>query len=474
MIKDKSMFENIYRDNVERVYRYLYYRLRDREKSEDAMQDVFLRALESDNLIDKTDLNVWILGIARNVVRENYRHNIKEDNYSLDETFDVPDDIDENIEKVVLDDEMGRMIREELEQLDDLTKEIIILKLWEELKFDQIARIINSDIGSTKMRYYRGMKKIEENLKKKREKKMFVFGMPAIAFGIREIANNFEFKADPKFMSILWERLETKLNLNINNKNMDNNISTEVVKKGRFATTREKVIVGAIVTFVITSILALIIGAVVINNMRARDAVFLSPSITPTVTDTPGEGTDLPATVTPSTAPAVVDQSTKFTLKSENTTLEFTTVLPEGAIIADKKSIEGWPVKTVTVDGRMLMQFTLPYESAPSSIGATGVVVQNSQFPNTYRLAIPSNVHILYTYSNTFALSTSDKAYNEQCLVRSLEVPCGMLILRPSNSQIDFRLDCNAFAPGETYSSQVDERLKICDNIFKSLTVKVL
>ena len=59
-------------------------------------------------------------------------------------------------------------------------------------------------------------------------------------------------------------------------------------------------------------------------------------------------------------------------------------------------------------------------------------------------------------------------------MARGLQVPCGMLILRPSSSQVGFRQDCNAFAPGETYTPQVDERLKVCDGVFKSLSVKVL
>ena len=91
-------------DQYDRIYKYLYFHLHDRQTAEDMTQEAFLRFLGSRTYRDENRQLQYLYTIARNLCRQHYRdRTIK---YSLDEAADAPET--EGFEQALLQKNTGR------------------------------------------------------------------------------------------------------------------------------------------------------------------------------------------------------------------------------------------------------------------------------------------------------------------------------------------------------------------------------
>lgn len=74
-------------DQYDRVFKYLYFRLRDRNVAEDMTQEAFLRFLQSRTYRDENRQLQYLYTIARNLCTQYYRDKMV--TYSLDENADI-------------------------------------------------------------------------------------------------------------------------------------------------------------------------------------------------------------------------------------------------------------------------------------------------------------------------------------------------------------------------------------------------
>lgn len=134
----------------DKIYRYSYYRLRDRETAEDVTQETFLRYMERyGNSGFKMKL---MYTIARNICIDEYRR-IKPVAFS--KTYEVRQESYEEalIEKMAL--------REALSIMDDELKELLLLRYVNEEPVGIIAEVLECSRFSV----YRKLKKAAEQLK---------------------------------------------------------------------------------------------------------------------------------------------------------------------------------------------------------------------------------------------------------------------------------------------------------------------
>ena len=81
--------------------------------------------------------------------------------YSDDLTqWDIPDD--KNLDEDILKKEQHKILKNSIEQLSQEQRETLILSRFHELKYREIAEILNVSEGTIKVRIFRAMK----NLKK--------------------------------------------------------------------------------------------------------------------------------------------------------------------------------------------------------------------------------------------------------------------------------------------------------------------
>ncbi len=118
-------------EHYDKIYRFCYLRVSNRETAEDLTQETFLRYLEHPQYhnIDKTLQLLYT--IARNLCSDEFRRRKFEE---------LPEDTlaDENIEDIVL---TNFSLKEALDKLSDEDREIILLRYVNEVPLNVIAGI---------------------------------------------------------------------------------------------------------------------------------------------------------------------------------------------------------------------------------------------------------------------------------------------------------------------------------------------
>ncbi len=118
-------------EQYDKIYRFCYLRVSNRETAEDLTQETFLRYLEHPQYhnIDKTLQLLYT--IARNLCNDEFRRKKFEE---------LPEDtlVDENIEDTVL---TNYSLKEALDKLSDEDREIILLRYVNEVPLNVMAGI---------------------------------------------------------------------------------------------------------------------------------------------------------------------------------------------------------------------------------------------------------------------------------------------------------------------------------------------
>jgi RNA polymerase sigma-70 factor (ECF subfamily) len=159
---DLSRFDPIYLRHVDPVYKYLYRRTLQRALAEDLTSTTFLKAMESIRSFnaDKGEIRSWLYRIARNALIDHYRRREPtldiENVWGLagDEFSDLSTELAINAEKV----------RTALSTLKPMQRDVVLLKVWEGLSHQEIADILGTSEGNSKVLFSRAMGELRTKL----------------------------------------------------------------------------------------------------------------------------------------------------------------------------------------------------------------------------------------------------------------------------------------------------------------------
>ncbi len=159
---DKQAFAGIYDTYIDKIYMYLFYRTFHRETSEDLTSRTFLKVMEKIHQYKpkKGRFSAWIFSIARNQLIDHFRTNRKTvDIYSTEEPAGKQD-----IEKDAIDREQVKQIRGLLQDLKPVQREIVLLRVWQDLPYSEIAEIIGKSEENCKMIFSRTLVTLRHDL----------------------------------------------------------------------------------------------------------------------------------------------------------------------------------------------------------------------------------------------------------------------------------------------------------------------
>ncbi len=157
---ENDAFGILYDRYITKIYRFIYYKTFVRETAEDITSDVFHKAFERIHSFNshKGTFSAWIYRIARNSVIDHYRTQKK--NIPIDDVFDLHTE-NRTAEEHDAITALAR-VEEYLKTLPSRQREIIILRLWEELSYKEIAKIIGGTEDGTKMAFSRAIRELRE------------------------------------------------------------------------------------------------------------------------------------------------------------------------------------------------------------------------------------------------------------------------------------------------------------------------
>jgi RNA polymerase sigma-70 factor (ECF subfamily) len=146
------------------LFRFLFNMTRQKELSEDMVQNIFLRMLKyPEGFMGFGEFKMWMYHIARNVVYDHFRKVKRTPAHSdvkdYEEKIEGGQITDAQIEK----DEELKMLESAMGKLSDENRELLILCRYQELKYNEIAKILNTTEGAIKVRVYRALSQLKNN-----------------------------------------------------------------------------------------------------------------------------------------------------------------------------------------------------------------------------------------------------------------------------------------------------------------------
>lgn len=151
--KNTADTERILTDNYEKYYRLAYSYMRNEDDALDVVQESAYRAIRDCGKVKNKDyLSTWIYRIVVNTALDMLRRKKKET--TTEELPEIP----------VEDQYRDLELRTVLNQLDDKSRTIILLRYFEDLKLEDIADIVGDNLNTVKARLYRSLKKLRLNL----------------------------------------------------------------------------------------------------------------------------------------------------------------------------------------------------------------------------------------------------------------------------------------------------------------------
>lgn len=158
---DKEAYGKIYNIFLKRIYRFIYYQIRDHETAQDITQTTFIKTWKSISSFsfDKGSFESFLFKIAKNLTIDHFR---KKKNVSFEVTGDIASK--EDIEEIVTRDEESETVRLAISKLEKVDKQIIILRYFEELPTLDIAEIVGIRDGALRVRIHRILKKLKDHM----------------------------------------------------------------------------------------------------------------------------------------------------------------------------------------------------------------------------------------------------------------------------------------------------------------------
>lgn len=178
---DLSAFDELMERYKKRMFSYVYKSVKNWDDTDDLVQEIFIKVFKAlPRWEPRAKFSTWIYTIAHHICIDYHRaKSRKRPSYSIDNEdiiYGTPstDDVYSDPEKVAVEKETGKMIRDALEQLSKRQKEVFVLYHYEGLKIREIAEVLEIAVGTVKIHQHRAMKKLREILEpynREREKR---------------------------------------------------------------------------------------------------------------------------------------------------------------------------------------------------------------------------------------------------------------------------------------------------------------
>lgn len=164
-------FEMLEKRHSRRIYNFLFKYTRDRQLTEDLVQETFLRVYKSRYSYRRiAKFTTWLYTIAGNLARTEYRKRTRvtllslHSNGALSEyEVEIPDESHVPDVQADLTIEHERVQRA-IDHLPDIFREVVVLRGVQDLTYDEIQEITGIPLGTIKSRIHRGRSLLERML----------------------------------------------------------------------------------------------------------------------------------------------------------------------------------------------------------------------------------------------------------------------------------------------------------------------
>jgi RNA polymerase sigma-70 factor, ECF subfamily len=162
---DAEAFGHLYEAYLDRIYRYIYFRVTDEQTTEDLISQVFMKAWEN---LDRYQPSgrpfiAWLYTIAHNTVIDHYR--TRKETVAIENTVSLASDAPSPHEQVELHFE-AENLRAALQTLTPEQQQVIVLKFISGMTTDEIARQLQKSAGAIRALQMRALQALAKQMER--------------------------------------------------------------------------------------------------------------------------------------------------------------------------------------------------------------------------------------------------------------------------------------------------------------------
>ncbi len=146
----------------QKIFSYILTIVHDKDLAEDLFQDTFIKVihtLRAGTYKEEGKFNQWIMRITRNLIIDYFRKSQKmayvENNNNKADIFEFFSEPSVSVEQHMITEQINDSLRELILLLPEEQKEVLMMRLYQDMSFKEIAEVTNVSINTAlgRMRY---------------------------------------------------------------------------------------------------------------------------------------------------------------------------------------------------------------------------------------------------------------------------------------------------------------------------------
>lgn len=169
---DKLSFKELFQMYEKYLYCLCYSYTQNQQDALDLVQEVYIKVFNNINKFDDNmPFHPWMRRISVNTClnfKRTIKNNIISLNQSINEDEGTLEDVllaDDQVEDEILNLEIKDIIKTNLKELPEKYRIIIVLRYYENLDYNEIAKLLNKPLGTVKTELYRAKALLKDKLK---------------------------------------------------------------------------------------------------------------------------------------------------------------------------------------------------------------------------------------------------------------------------------------------------------------------
>lgn len=159
-----NRLEQEYENIQPKIYAFFYAKTANRDTAQDLCHDTFYEACKSiASFNGKSTVSTWIFAIANNILKKYYRKN-KYQQSLIQKLAMVPEADIHSIEELAEIHEDMRRLLHHISRLDEYARELVMLRIYGELSFMEIAELLGKSENYTRVTFHRIKLKIQKEM----------------------------------------------------------------------------------------------------------------------------------------------------------------------------------------------------------------------------------------------------------------------------------------------------------------------
>ncbi len=160
---DFEAFGGLYEQYIDAIFAFILRKTSDRQVAEDLTSQVWIKAMKGLETFTKrkwASFKSWIYRIAQNSVIDYYR--TKKEQLDLDNITEIG--FSDNLANCIDNKDKLREVQTILQGFTPIEREVVILRVWDDLSYKEISKLVGKKEDNCKQIYKRTIEKLQAHI----------------------------------------------------------------------------------------------------------------------------------------------------------------------------------------------------------------------------------------------------------------------------------------------------------------------